>query len=334
MAAHPWVQQATFASFFIGGGTPTIYDEQSLYRILSKCLRLFTFTEQPEITIEANPNTLSFAKLTALKEAGINRLSIGIQSFSDRLLRILGRSHTKADALTVLEMARRAGFANISMDLIYGLPEQDVEDWQHGLETAGDFGPEHFSLYELTIEKDTPFGLLARQGKLQLPEEDTVIAMEGLTRAFMGEKGFEQYEISNYSRPGFRCGHNINYWRNGSYLGLGAAAVSCLSGLRIRNIADPAMYCRLLAYGDMPFDEGEFLAKAARFRETVIMGLRMLEGVDINTLKERFGISIIDYYGQNLKEFLDHDLVELDQGFLRLTINGLPVANQVLAKLV
>ena len=334
MATHPWVRERTFASLFIGGGTPTVYDGNQLADLLKTCRSLFRFANVSEISIEANPNTLTFKKLSALREAGINRLSIGIQSFSGPVLKSIGRSHTAADASQSITMAREAGFTNINLDLIYGLPGQDGDIWRETLATALDFSPEHLALYELSIEPGTPFAEAAAGGELILPEEETVLEMEQHARLSLAERGYHHYEISNYAQPGRHCRHNINYWQNGSYLGLGAGAVSNFSGLRIKNLPDPDQYARRIRSEKPPYLEGEGLSHEARFRETVIMGMRMTAGVSLAQLQERFRLEPVSYYGTILEKLLANNLVELTERHLRLTEKGFPVANQVLSQLV
>lgn len=334
MADHAWARQQVFATLYIGGGTPTIYDQDLLAELVATCLERFRFSPCPEVSVEANPNTVDRGKLTALREAGVNRLSIGVQSFSDKLLKAIGRSHSRTDAEAAIKAARQAGFDNISLDLMYGLPYQEIKDWQDTLATAVAHGPEHLSLYELMLEEGTALHRRAGAGGLAFPDEDALIAMEEAAGACLAEHGYQRYEISNFSRPGRQCGHNMNYWQNGSYLGLGAGAVSCLSGVRISNAAEPARFCALVHDNRPPFHDAECLPHAARFRETVIMGLRMLAGVSVDALQERFGFSVEEYYGPVLTELKAQGLVELKNGCLRLTGKGLPIANQVLSRLV
>lgn len=334
MARHPWCRRHSFFSLYIGGGTPTICDASLLGRLVRNCLTAFPFCRDPEITVESNPNTLSSAKLQELREAGVNRLSIGVQSFSPSQLKRLGRSHTGEDAYLAFAMARNASFGNINLDLMYGLPGQTAKEWQQTLEAALSLAPEHFSLYELMVEEKTPLAALVAGGQYQLPTEDQVTDMEDVTKELLSRRGYERYEISNYARQGFVCRHNINYWQNLSWLGLGAGAVGSLSGTKVTNVADPMAYARRINGNQEPFSEIECLSRPAHFRETVIMGLRMLAGISIRDMEERFHLNPLDYYGKTLQTLLDQGLVVLDKGFLRLSDTALPVANQVLAQLV
>lgn len=333
-AGRQWCRERSFASLFIGGGTPTIYDGGELAALVGLCRELFNFSEEPEITVEANPNTVSLPGLTTLRRAGVNRLSLGVQAFSDRLLAGLGRSHTIAEADAAIKGARRAGFANLNLDLMYGLPGQSIANWQESLARALEYEPEHLACYELTIEEGTPFAALVESGGLILPNEEEVLAMAGITGTLLARVGLKRYEISNYAAPGRQCRHNINYWRNGSYLGLGAGAVSCLSGFRFGAVSAPEEFISLVQQGKLPLVDGECLPLAARFRESVVMGLRMIEGVSFAALRHRFALTPPDYYGKMLDELQQQGLVAINQDKMRLTRGGLPVANQVLARLV
>lgn len=333
-AAHQWCRERRFATLFIGGGTPTIYGGSELAGLVDLCRTSFNFREDAEITVEANPNTVTVQALTALRRAGVNRLSLGVQAFSDRLLAGLGRSHTVAEACAAIKAARRAGFANLNLDLMYGLPGQRLADWQDSLAQAIAHGPGHLACYELTIEEETPFGRLVEKGELVLPHEEEALAMAECTHALLAQAGLARYEISNYAAPGRECRHNLNYWRNGGYLGLGAGAVSCLSGFRFSTVAEPEAFAGLVQAGRPPLGEGECLPLAARFRESVVMGLRMIEGVSFAPLQRRFGLTPPSYYGKILDDLQQQGLIAVSHDSLRLTEAGLPVANQVLAQLV
>jgi len=332
MATHPWSQQTIFHSLYLGGGTPTIYSGKQLHHLLNTLRHAFHFTVTPEISIEANPNTLTFEKLNTLRGAGITRLSIGVQAFQNNLLQNIGRLHSVNQAQTAFKLARKAGFKNISLDLIFGLPSQTPADWQESLITALSLQPEHLSLYELMVE---PGSVLYDRGKdVQLPTEDAIVAMMELTATLLPQHGYKRYEISNFCRPDYHCRHNINYWQNGDYLGFGAGAVSCIEGLRLQNVSNPTTFCQRIEDNQPVFDEGEALSTPASFRETVIMGLRMLEGISISTLKERFGLDVRELYGATLQRFLNDGYLVITNDKLKLSPKGMPVANQILSELI
>ncbi|MDX1776247.1 MAG: radical SAM family heme chaperone HemW, partial [Desulfobulbales bacterium] len=236
MAGHPWSGTRKFHTLFIGGGTPSAVDPEQMAMFIATCCKAFGIrgpNSAAEVSFEANPNTVNAAMLKQFRQAGVNRLSLGMQSFSDALLKKIGRKHSVRQGIRAFDIARAAGFTNINLDLMYGLPGQDVSTWKKSLDQALALGPEHLSVYELTVEPNTPFAELAARGKLNLPSEDAALAMLEHTREVLAANGYGQYEISNYARRGFACRHNINYWENGSYVGLGAGAVSCFSGVRV-----------------------------------------------------------------------------------------------------
>ncbi|MEK6201906.1 MAG: radical SAM family heme chaperone HemW [Desulfobulbaceae bacterium] len=323
------------STLFLGGGTPTLLAGSELAEIIICCQRLFGFADQAEISIEANPKTVDPAKLTLLRESGINRLSIGVQSFNDRELQFLGRPHSASDAAEAVRLAREAGFDNISLDLMYGLPGQDHTSWKQTLKQALSLSPNHLSLYELTVEEGTPYHRQLEQGRLDLPDEDEIAAMDQLTATLCRQAGLAQYEISNYARAGHECCHNINYWQNGSYLALGAGAVGCLEGgRRQRKITDPLRYCEQIEAGQSVVQEEECLEEMASFRETIIMGLRMNRGVSRKQLLRRYEIDLHDCYGATLTRLIDQGLLKMSASHLRLTARGRIFANQVMAELV
>jgi oxygen-independent coproporphyrinogen-3 oxidase len=338
MAAHPWTKGRKFHSLYIGGGTPSTVDVSVMGDFVATCLEAFDFINAtsgpPEVTMEVNPNTVNRAMLKRFRQAGVNRLSIGTQSFSDTMLKVIGRKHSAQDCIQAVKHARDAGFANISLDLMYGLPGQDISDWKNSLETAAELAPEHLSVYELTIEQRTPFADQLRKGGLNLPGEDMTLSMFELAQEILSEKGYEQYEISNYAQKGFQCTHNINYWENGSYMGLGSGAVSCFSGTRIQSEKNPERFINMVSRKQKPFKEGEFLPLDARFRESVIMGLRMTAGVSIPLLEKQYGLTPEKYYGEILKALLMQKLLEVSHNRLRLTKRGVLLANRVMAQLV
>jgi len=329
-----WLKDREITSIFIGGGTPSLYDGKSLARLISACRDNFTCQPGLEISMESNPNSLSPAQLSLCREAGLNRLSIGVQSFNDRLLMVLGRSHDRNQARLAFSMARAAGFDNINLDLMYNLPGQSLDDWRETLRQVMALAPEHLSIYELSVEPGTPFAELWESRRLNLLAEEEVVEQENMTYTLLEDEGFERYEISNFARPGRQCRHNLNYWRNGSYLGLGAAAVSCLSGLRLRNIENAETYIKMVCQGLTPLAEGEALSIEASFRESVIMGLRMLKGVSLTGLQLRYDLHPLAYYGPILHRLIKRGLIAIDDNYMRLSAEALPVANQILAELV
>jgi len=335
MAPLAELQSLSFASIFFGGGTPSLLPVAALAGLLAELRRSFHFcADEPEITVEVNPGTIDAAGLEQLRRAGFNRLSIGVQSLDDRALRLLGRIHTASEALACITAARAAGFDNLSFDLMYGLPGQTVDGWRTTLGRVLALAPVHLSMYELTVEPGTPFADQAGQGLWTLPSEDEVLAMMAAIETAIGASDLVRYEISNYAVPGRECRHNVNYWHNGWYAGFGPGAVSAFGGARRTAVADLAEYCRLIDAGQPVWQEVERLDREAAFRETVVMGLRLLAGVSISALKERFDLELAAYYGPILERLVAQGFLILGDGRLQLTARGLPLANRVMAELV
>jgi oxygen-independent coproporphyrinogen-3 oxidase len=328
------VEIAPLETIFFGGGTPTVLSADDLEVLLLLCRDHFSFAKNPEISTEANPGTIDIEKLTQLRKAGFNRLSFGVQSFVATELQVLGRGHTVEEAVAAIGMARDAGFDNISLDLMYGLPDQSPASWQKSLETALGLEPNHLSMYQLTIEEGTPFARRLDAGAIRIPDEDSILAMDELNIRLCRDADFELYEISNFARAGFRCRHNINYWENNEYLAAGSGAVSCIKRKRERRCDDPLEYCEKIEGGTDSIIEREELCLEESFRETVVMGLRMTEGVAMDRLFNRYGLNIVDYYGVTLEKMIQQNLVELTSTHLRVTKTGRLVSNHILSELV
>ena len=321
-------------TLFIGGGTPTCLPASLLLGLLRLCFSLFPAGPEAEISIEANPGTVDEKYLSQLLESGVNRLSVGVQSFNDGELGLLGRLHSRREACAAVAAAQRAGFTNINLDLMYGLPGQDAASWQRSLSTGLSLDPAHLSLYQLTIEPDTVFDRRVQEGSLVLPGEDEVLSMDALTADLCRASCFNRYEISNYCREGFQCRHNINYWRNGTYYGVGAGAVSYQNGVREKRTPSPGQYVRLILGENSAVTEKERLTREESFRETVIMGLRMDEGVSREALLHRYDIDLSTYYGTTLEKLRLAGFVELTASHLRISEKGFPLSNRIMAELV
>jgi oxygen-independent coproporphyrinogen-3 oxidase len=257
-----------------------------------------------------------------------------MQSFHDGELAGLGRMHSSGQSRAVFSEARRAGFANISVDLMYGLAGQTVAGWEHSLEQALGLQPEHISIYQLSVEEGTGLFRRMQSGSLTLPPEDEILVMDEITREICAQNGYEHYEISNFSKPGHRCRHNLVYWRNEEYLGCGAGAVSYLGSTRAKRIADPQAYCDRMTRGQSVIEESEMLDSLDSFRESVVLGLRLLEGVSEARLVKRFGFTFAEVYTTTLDRLVAQGLLQTDASFLRLTARGRRFANVVMAELV
>jgi len=321
-------------TLFVGGGTPTCLPSDLLLRVIHSSLALFAAAPGAEVSVEANPGTVDARYLEALLESGVNRLSFGVQSFDNLELERIGRAHNEIEACSAISAARAAGFDNINLDLMYGLPGQTPDSWRKTLEKGLLFLPEHLSLYQLTIEPETPFHTLFESKRMRLPAEEEIIKMDEITRELCSSAGLHQYEISNYATAGSECRHNINYWQNNEYLAAGASAVSCLRGVRERRIANPAEYISLISKTESVVIETECLSREDSFRETVIMGLRMVSGVSRTALHERYALDLEAYYGKTLEKLLGLGFLELTETHLRITSKGWPFSNQIMAELV
>lgn len=334
-ARLPEVQALAFASLFFGGGTPSLLPVEVLAELLAHCRHSYRWSEdEVEISIEVNPGTIDGQGLAGLRRAGFNRLSIGIQSLDDDELRRLGRIHNRSQALDCIRAARQAGFANLSGDLMYGLPGQTAASWQRSLEELLACAPQHLSLYELTVEEETALCAAVAGNPALLPPEEAVLEMMTITERLVDGGGWPRYEISNYARPGCQCRHNVNYWHNGCYLGLGPGAVSGLHGERRAAVADLHQYAQRVGSGQSVWEEVERLEAEAAFRETVVMGLRMTNGLSIEELQQRFAIDLPSYYGAIFTRLVDQGLLIHDGDRIRLSSRGLALANRVMAELV
>jgi len=327
-------QDTPLATLFIGGGTPTVLSSKQLSAIIDACDQVYGFEHDAEISIEANPGTIDVAELQILRDSGFNRISFGIQSFFEQDLLELGRAHSAVDGGRAVENARYAGFGNISLDLMYGLPRQSPAAWQQSLEQAFACAPEHLSLYQLTIEEETEFYRRLQKNLLELPSEDAIVEMDEVTELLCEKHAFSRYEISNYAKPGFRCRHNLVYWHNEEYLACGAGAVGYSKGVRRKSVEDPLSYCMKIEQDEDVVVQHEKLDLESSFRESVVIGLRLVEGVSEHRLFERYGISLAEVYGTRLQKLAQDGFLDHAQGCLRLTPRGLQVANAVMAELV
>lgn len=333
-AADPRVVGRPIVTCFIGGGTPTLLPGELLAQVVRRARALFPFAPDAEVTTEANPGTIDFEsdKLTQVRQAGVNRISFGVQAFQDQLLQRLGRFHSVAEVGQAVAAARKAGFTNLNLDLMYGLPDQTLENWRQSLEAACALGPEHISAYSLIVEEGTAFHHQYHHGQLPLPPEEDEEAMFFLARETLEAAGYRQYEVSNYAKPGFESRHNSVYWRNEEYLGLGAGAHSYLSGERFWNRRLPQAYVRVLQDGTLPVESGEQLDEAGAMAETMMLGLRLLDGVEEQRFASRFGRSLTEVYGPVLERLSGRGLLEHAGDAWRLTMRGLRLGNTVWAE--
>ena len=352
------------SSIFFGGGTPTILEGYQLAAILETVKEHFNITTDAEITVECNPGTLTAGKAEKLVQAGFNRLSMGLQSADDRELQLLGRIHNFAQFLESYDLARKAGFRNINVDLMSALPGQTLKSWQDTLQKVTALRPEHISAYSLIIEEGTPFyECFAEDERIReegghprlLPEEDVERQMYELTETFLQIKGYERYEISNYAKPGYECRHNCGYWTRKDYLGLGLGASSLVEHQRFQNTSDLKTY---LEQEYSPQCEGqhehiaetiqlqeetgltqtghhihiETLDKKSEMEEFMFLGLRLMVGISRQQFEKKFQVTLNSVYGEVLRKLKGEQLIEEVAGYVRLTEHGIDVSNYVLAE--
>lgn len=352
------------SSIFFGGGTPTILEGYQLAAILETVKEHFNITTDAEITVECNPGTLTAGKAEKLVQAGFNRLSMGLQSADDRELQLLGRIHNFAQFLESYDLARKAGFRNINVDLMSALPGQTLKSWQDTLQKVTALRPEHISAYSLIIEEGTPFyERFAEDERIReegghprlLPEEDVERQMYELTETFLHTKGYERYEISNYAKSGYKCRHNCGYWTRKDYLGLGLGASSLVGHQRFQNTSDLEEY---LEQEYLPQCEGqheriaetiqlqeetgltqtghhihiETLDKKSEMEEFMFLGLRLMAGISRQQFEKKFQVTLNSVYGEVLRKLKGEQLIEEVAGYVRLTEHGIDVSNYVLAE--
>lgn len=326
-------------TIFFGGGTPSLLPSPELARIFQAIQNWAEIGPQTEVTLEANPGTLSLIKLQDLRKLGINRLSFGVQAFDDAMLRGLGRTHDSAGAVRAVELAREAGFDNLNLDFIYGLPDQTLETWRKTLEKALELAPEHLSLYALTVEENTAMGRSVKSGKTVLPDEDLAADMYLLALEMLDAAGYMQYEISNWARGDsdkLACRHNLVYWRTQPYVGFGPGAHSYFGGWRYPVLRDPQQYITNLRQGQSVIitEEAEQMNSGLQLADTIILALRLNEGLDLARVEREFGRSLDDLFPGVVIRLMGYDLLEYFDGpngeaRLRLTVRGRLLSNEV-----
>lgn len=321
-------------TIYFGGGTPSLLDPSEIARIIAACREAFDVTADAEITLEANPESVDIPKLAALREAGVNRLSFGVQSFRDAELRRLSRLHDADRARAAMREARAAGFDNVSLDLMMWLPEQRVEDWLANVDAAIDCDPDHMSLYLLEVYPNAPLkDDMARAKWSQAPDDDAATmyeaAMERLEAA-----GYAQYEISNVARPGRQSRHNLKYWTDGEWLGFGCGAHGTVGGVRTKNVSATDEYIDRVTRGLPVASEVRRMDAAERLGDVLFTGLRLTGGIDLETVQARYGVDVWEKYGFDLARFVDAGLLRHEGANLALTRAGMLLANEVMSVFV
>ena len=315
-------------SVFIGGGTPSVLKAEAIASIMETIQKKFCFSPDAEITIESNPGTVDSAKLKAYRKAGINRLSLGLQSTDPEELKMLGRIHTYEEFQQSYQWAREAGFQNINIDLMFAIPGQTGEAWKAHLRQTAELNPEHISAYSLIVEEGTPFA----ERDLDLPDEETEYQMYEDTAEILAEYGYRQYEISNYAKDGYACRHNIGYWKRTEYLGLGLGASSLFEGRRFSNTRDMQEYLKFSGNTDRIRKDVTELSRKDQIEEFMYLGLRMTEGISEADFEQNFGQKLENIYGSVLQKYKETGFLEKTGMNWRFTRKGIHVSNHILAE--
>lgn len=315
-------------TIYIGGGTPSILPSKSFKQIFEYLKNNFEFLPSAEITVEANPGTINETLLDTLAEFGVNRLSIGVQSFNDNELKVLGRIHNSEDAIEAIELIQEKGFHNFSIDLMYGIPNQTPETWKNSLTNAVALKPSHISTYELTPEKGTPLYTQLTAKQIKMPDEEMILSMYDCAIDYFSNNGYKHYEISNFAIPKFECIHNLNYWNCGEYVGAGLGAHSFINKIRSKNSEDLNKYIEQINNGKIPEAEAMQITQVDAIKEFIFLGLRKIEGISIAKAKE-LGLDILNASEKLVKE----GYLEITSNNVRLTKKRLVISNTIIVKL-
>jgi oxygen-independent coproporphyrinogen-3 oxidase len=327
-----YLQSEAVETIYFGGGTPSLLQTEELDRLLENIYALFTVDSAPEITLEANPDDITADKVEAWKQSGINRLSIGVQSFFDEDLRWMNRAHAAAQAEEAIRLAQDSGIYNITIDLIYGTPTLTDEHWQYNLRKATDMGIPHLSCYALTVEPGTALEVMIRKNKVQAADEQVQARQFIQLMHYMQEAGYEHYEISNFCKPGWRSRHNSAYWNGRKYLGLGPSAHSFNGESRQWNVAGNALYAHALRTGQVPYEK-EILTERQRINEYIMTALRTMEGIDLDYVQAHYGAQEVQRIVKESRKFIDQGKMVQQQGCLQLTMEGKLFADGIAAGL-
>ena len=322
-----------FSTVYIGGGTPVVFSLKQLDVLLSLVSRFFRIEAGAERTVEANPNCVSTEKLALLRDRGITRLSLGVQSLLDPMLSFLGRTHTATQAVEAFRLARNSGFDTIGIDLIYGIPGQTDGQWNDTLNRVVNLGPEHISAYNLSLDEGSLLKAEVEEGRVMMPDDDTVASQYEAARSLLRGAGYEQYEISNFCLPGQTCRHNKHYWQRGEYLGLGPGAWSFIQGRRYRNIPDIREYCLRISRGLTTYVDEERPDDDQTANETVMLALRTTTGLNLEQYTRDYGARRTRKLLERAESLRHSGLIEIVRGQLRLSDRAFPIANELLVRL-
>ncbi len=334
MARHKDAKHRRSRTIFFGGGTPSLLSVSQITRLLNACYTAFTVDTNAEITLEANPGTLDQQRLVGIRAAGVNRLSMGAQSFDAELLKILGRIHSPEEIAQAVHFARAAGFTSINLDFMFGLPGQTMQHWHETLDRALELHPEHLSLYSLIVEEGTPFYTWTQEGRITPGDEDLCADMYEYADELLAAAGYRNYEISNWALPGHESRHNLTYWQNLPYIGMGTGAYSFFGGRRFSNVREPLEYIKLLKAQHRPEAESEEVGDTQEMAETAFLALRTAMGLHLSTFEQRFSRPFTEFVGARIRVVEEAGLVEYEHGWLRLSKRGRLLGNAVFLRLL
>ncbi len=316
---------------FIGGGTPSVLKPSNILKI-GKALECFEFSHNVEFSVECNPCSINEEKFKAFKSIGVNRISFGLQSYNDDILKIIGRIHNVETFEKAYGLARKVGFDNINVDIMFNLPTQTVESFTKTLESVTKLKPEHISAYGLIIEEDTPFYDMVESGVIEMPDEDLDREMYELCESFLSEKGYNKYEISNYAKEGKECRHNLKYWEREDYIGFGLNSHSMINNIRFCNSSNLEDYLKENFYENCCYLEKEEVTQQQQIEEYVFLGLRLTKGLNVKNIEEKFNIKFYDVYKEVIDKFTKDELLTFDGEVLKLTSKGVSISNYVLSE--
>ena len=321
-------------SVFVGGGTPSILNENEINILFENIKENFNIKSNAEITMECNPGTLTLNKLKAMKKSGVNRLSIGLQAVQNHHLKYIGRIHTFEEFEKNYHDAKQMGFDNINIDLMYALPNQSREDWMESLEKVVKLNPTHISAYSLILEENTELFKMYERDEFNLLDENTDIEMYEYTINYLKSHGYNQYEISNYAKDNFECKHNVLYWKCEEYVGIGASASGYFNGIRYNNICELDNYEKMILEGEKPIEWEEKLSIKDEIEESIFLGLRMNEGIQISDFKEKYNFDFEKEYKNEIEKLSKMELIEIDNNLMKLTQKGREISNSVFVEFI
>ena len=328
------IGQKEIDSIFVGGGTPSILNEEEIKILFDNINLNFKIKEDAEITMECNPGTLTLNKLKIMKKCGVNRLSIGLQAVQNHHLKYIGRIHTFEEFEKNYHEAKKVGFDNINIDLMYALPNQTKEDWMESLEKVVNLNPTHISAYSLILEENTELFDMYERKEFKLLDEDTDIEMYEYTINYLKSHGYNQYEISNYAKKGFECKHNILYWKCENYVGIGTSASGFLDEIRYNNLFEIDKYEELILNGKKPIEWEEKLSIKDKIEESIFLGLRMNEGIKFKDFKNKYDFNFLEEYKNEIEKLTKLQLIDINETGMKLTQKGKEISNSVFVEFI